>query len=258
MIDDMNMRRLHPKTQSAYIRHIKELSDYLGHTPRTATSEELRSYQLHLVKSGMSSGSINARLSGLRFFFEVTVDNPSVLKRITRVHQPRKLPEILSVEEVTRLIESAGGPKYQAALSVSYGAGLRCSEVVNLKISDIDSDRMIIRVDQGKGSADRDAKLSPALVKVLKQWYRYGRSHNRLLADGWLFPGQNPVNPLSGRQLNRAFHRAREDAEITKRVTLHSLRHYVSFLIMSCSLKKIVLKRCNRSFRPFKCFFLAT
>lgn len=225
MIDDMNMRRLHPKTQSSYIRHVKELSDYLGRSPHTATSEELRLYQLHLVNSGISSGSINARLTGLRFFFEVTLDDAKVLKRITRVNQPRTLPEILSVEEVTRLIECAGGPKYQAALSLSYGAGLRRNEVVHLKISDIDSERMIIRVDQGKGSADRDAMLSPSLLNVLRQWYRFGRAHNKLLADGWLFPGQNPVNPLSGRQLNRAFHRAREDAQINKRVTLHSLRH---------------------------------
>lgn len=225
MIDDMTMRRLNPKTQRAYLRHVSELNRYLGRSPHTATAEELREYQLHLVKSGNSTGSINARLSGLRFFFEVTLDDANVLKRIKRVHQPRKIPEILSIEEVTRLLDAAGGLKYQAALSISYGAGLRRNEVVHLKVGDIDSDRMIIRVEEGKGLKDRHAMLSPSLLDILRQWYRFGRSQNRLLANGWLFPGQNPVNPLSARQLNRAFHQAREEAGITKRVTLHSLRH---------------------------------
>lgn len=225
MIDDMTMRRLSDKTQISYIRHVRELSEYLGQSPHKATAEDLRKYQLHLVKNGMSTGSINARLSGLRFFFEVTLDDANRLKRIKRVNQPRKLPEILSVEEVTRLIDVTGSLKYKAALSISYGAGLRAKEVVHLKISDIDSERMIIRVEQGKGAKDRHAMLSPSLVTVLRQWYRFGRSQNRLLAGGWLFPGQNPTNPLSTRQLNRAFHAALDDADIDKKVSLHSLRH---------------------------------
>ena len=225
MIDDMTMRRLGEKTQTSYIRHVRELSEYLGHSPHTATAEQLRQYQLHLVKTGVATGSINAKLSGLRFFFEVTLDDANRLKRIKRVNQPRRLPEILSVEEVTRLIDSAGGLKYKAALSTSYGAGLRRNEVVNLRISDIDSERMIIRVEQGKGAKDRHAMLSPSLLKVLREWYRFGRSQNRLLAGGWLFPGQNPVNPLSARQLNRAFHAALNETDIDKKVTLHSLRH---------------------------------
>ena len=225
MIDDMTMHKLSAKTQHAYLRHVTELNHYLGRSPHTATAEDLRGYQLHLVKHGNSTGSINARLSGLRFFFEVTLDDANVLKRIKRVHQPRKIPEILSVEEVTRLLDSAGGLKYQAALSISYGAGLRRNEVVHLKVGDIDSDRMILRVEEGKGFKDRHAMLSPSLLEILRQWYRFGRSQNRLLPNGWLFPGQNPVNPLSARQLNRAFHSARAEAGINKQVTLHSLRH---------------------------------
>ena len=145
--------------------------------------------------------------------------------RIKRVNQPRKLPEILSIEEVTQLIDAAGSLKYKAALSISYGAGLRRNEVVSLKISDIDSDRMIIRVAEGKGAQDRHAMLSPSLLKVLREWYRFGRTQNRLLPGGWLFPGQNPINPLSARQLNRAFHAALDETDIEKKVTLHSLRH---------------------------------
>jgi len=225
MIEDMMMRKLSPKTQRSYLRHVTELSEHLGFSPHKATAENLREYQLHKVNSGRSSGSINAQLSGLRFFFEVTLDDVNVLRRIKRVQQPRRIPEILSAEEVTQLIDAADNLKYQAALSISYGAGLRRNEVVHLKISDIDSDRMIIRVEQGKGVKDRNAMLSPSLLELLRSWYRYGIAQNRLMPGGWLFPGQNPVNPLSARQLNRAFHQACDTAGIDKKVTLHSLRH---------------------------------
>ena len=110
-------------------------------------------------------------------------------------------------------------------MSISYGAGLRRNEVVNLKVSDIDSERMVIRVDQGKGKKDRYAMLSPSLLEMLRDWYRQGQSERKMLPGGWLFPGQNPINPMTARQLNRAFHRAREAAGIQKRVSLHSLRH---------------------------------
>jgi len=131
----------------------------------------------------------------------------------------------LSLEEVTWLLQAAGSIKYQAALGVAYGAGLRASEVVHLKISDIDSQRMVIHVEQGKGRRDRYAMLSPALLQLLRAWWRDGQDQRKLLPGGWLFPGQNPVNPLSTRQLNRAFHAARKAAGIDKRVSLHSLRH---------------------------------
>ena len=225
MIEDMARRRLGAKTQRSYIRHVVELNQFLGHSPHKATAEDLRRYQLHLVESGASTGSINARLSGLRFFFEVTLDDPKRLKHFKCINQPRKLPEILSVEEVTQLIDAVSSLKYKAALSISYGAGLRASEVTHLKISDIDKERKVIRVEHGKGGRDRHALLSPSLLKVLRAWYRFGLSQNRLMPNGWLFPGQNPVNPMSARQLNRVFHAALDDTDIEKKVTLHSLRH---------------------------------
>ena len=153
----------------------------------------------------------------------MTLEDANRLKRIKRVNQPRKLPKILSVEQVTQMIDAAGSLKYKAALFISYGAGLRREEVVNFRISDIDSERMIIRVEQGKGAQDRHAMLSPSLLKILREWYHFGRSQNRWLPGGWLFPGQNPINPLSGRQLNRAFHVALSETDIDKKVTLHSL-----------------------------------
>jgi len=161
----------------------------------------------------------------LRFFFEITLDRPGVMRHTSHVHQPRKLPVILSVGEITKLLQAAGSLKYQAALGVAYGAGLRASEVVHLTVTDIDSKRMVIRVEQGKGKRDRYAMLSPALLELLRVWWREGKAQRKVLPGGWLFPGQDPVNHLSARQLNRAFPRALDAAEIDKRVTLHGLRH---------------------------------
>ena len=225
MIEDMTMRKLSPKTQSAYIRAVRKLAQFLARSPDTATAEELRCFQLHLVELGTSSITLNATITGLRFFFEVTLNRADALAMMDRVYEPRKLPVILSVEEVTRLLEAAGGLKYKAALSIAYGAGLRASEVVHLKVSDIDSRRMVLRVEQGKGKKDRYAMLSPTLLELLRAWYRQARSQRMILPGGWLFPGQNPVNPLSTRQLNRAFHLALDATGIDKPVSLHSLRH---------------------------------
>ena len=225
MTEDMTMRKLSPKTQSAYIRAVKKLTQYLHHSPDTATAEELRLFQLHLVELGTSSITLNATITGLTFFFEVTVNCPDALTGMSRVYEPRKLPIILSIEEVTRLLEAAGGLKYKAVLSIAYGAGLRASEVVHLKVSDIDSQRMILRIEQGKGKKDRYAMLSPTLLELLRAWYRHARSQRMILPGGWLFPGQNPVNPMSTRHLNRIFHITLEAAGIDKPVSLHSLRH---------------------------------
>jgi len=225
MIEDMTMRKLAPKTQSDYIRPVQQLNRFLGRSPATATAEDLRLFQLHLVEFGVSSITLNATITGLRFFFEVTLNRHDALTRMSRVYEPRKLPIILSIEEVTRLIEAAGSLKYKAALSIAYGAGLRASEVVHLKISNIDSARMVLHVEQGKGKKDRYAMLSPTLLELLRAWYRDARAQRQILPGGWLFPGQNPVNPMSTRQLNRAFHIALRAAEIDKRVSLHSLRH---------------------------------
>jgi site-specific recombinase XerD len=225
MIEDMTMRKLSPKTQKAYIRAVVDFTRFLGQSPDTAEAEDLRRYQLHMVEQGISTTTINATITGLKMFFEVTLDRPEAMKKMRHIYEPRKIPEVLSTAEVTRLLQAAGGLKYQAALGVAYGAGLRSSEVVHLKVTDIDSERMIIRVEQGKGKRDRHAMLSPGVLKILRAWWRDGRAKHKLLPGGWLFPGQNPVDPMSTRQLNRAFHLARNAAEIDKRVSLHSLRH---------------------------------
>ncbi|MCP3884073.1 MAG: tyrosine-type recombinase/integrase [Propionibacteriaceae bacterium] len=225
MIEDMTLRKLSPKTQTAYIRAVKNFTRFLKRPPDTASAEDLRRYQLHRVKQGISSGNLNATITGLRFFFETTLERPEATTKLRHVYEPRKLPVILSLEEVTRLLQSAGGPKYQAALGVAYGAGLRANEVVHLSVNDIDSKRMVIRVEQGKGKIDRYAMLSPSLLELLRVWWRHAHAQRQMLPGGWLFPGQNPINPMSTRQLNRAFHLACKAAKIDKAVSLHSLRH---------------------------------
>ena len=225
MIEDMTMRQLAPSTQRGYLRAVERFTRFFGSSPDTAEAEDLRRFQLHMANEGVSGTTINQTLTGLRFFYRTTVSRPDVLTKVSSVHQPEKLPLILSMEEITRLLEATENLKYKAALSVSYGAGLRACEVVHLTTQDIDSERMLIRVEQGKGSKDRHAMLSQNLLELLRAWWRKGRTKRQLLPSGWLFPGRNPVNPMSTRQLNRAFHTARKAAGIDKPVNLHSLRH---------------------------------
>ncbi len=172
MIDDMTLRRLNPKTQAGDLRAVLRFTRFFGHSPDLASPENLRAFQLHLVEQGVSSTTINATITGLKFFFGITLERPSALKRMSRVRKPQKLPQVLSVEEVERLLAGASNPKHRAALAVAYGAGLRASEVVHLKTADIDSERMIVRVVQGKGRRDRYAMLSPSLLELLRAWWR--------------------------------------------------------------------------------------
>ena len=173
----------------------------------------------------MQPPTINCSVSALRFFFTVTLDRPDLSRRLVLVRHPRKLPNVLSVEEVGWLLEAAPGLKHKAALGTAYGAGLRVSEVAALKVDDIDSTRMLIRVEQGKGRKDRNAMLSPQLLELLRLWWREGKRRNVMLPHGWLFPGRSSVEPVSTRQLNRAVHEAAEAAGIRKHVTPHTLRH---------------------------------
>ena len=225
MIDDMRMRKLAPKTQNGYVRAVREFARFLGRSPDSASDEDLRRYQLHLVDRGVSAITINATLTGLKFFFETTLKRAELMARMSTVRVERKLPVVISRAEAARLIAAAGSVKYQAAFSLAYGAGLRASEVVALKVSDIDSPRMVLRIEQGKGSRDRYAMLSPVLLEQLRAWWRHAHAEGRILAGGWLFPGQNPVDPLSTRQLNRAIHAAAAAAQIDRRVSMHTLRH---------------------------------
>jgi integrase/recombinase XerD len=225
LIDDMTARRYSEKVRKAYVRHVRSFAAFLGRSPDTATSDDLRRFQLHMAQQQISAGSINAAIAALRFFFTVTLERPDLVRPLTTVNKPRKAPVVLSEEEVARLLEAAPGLKYKAALSVAYGAGLRVSEVANLKAPDIPgsspgtSERMTLRVEQGKGQRDRYVMLSPQLLELLRDWWRAARP------QVWLFPGQNPINPMTPRQLNRAVTAAKDLAGIAKRVSPHTLRH---------------------------------
>jgi integrase/recombinase XerD len=219
MIEDMTIRKLAPKTQQGYIRTIKDFAVFLGRSPDNASLEDIRRFQLHLAQSGAQPPILNHTVSALRFFFRVTLKRHDIVEHTTFICQPRKLSVVLSPEEVARLLNAAPGLKYKAALSVAYGAGLRAAEVVSLKVCDIDSKRMIIRVEQGKGRKDRNVMLSASLLELLRTWWRAERP------QGWLFPGRNPIQPMTTRQLNRACHAAAEAAGIERNVSLHTLRH---------------------------------
>jgi len=225
MIEDMRMRRLSGKTQVAYIRAVRRFAGFLGRSPDTATAEDLRRFQLHLAEQGISSMTLNATITGLRFFFEITLGRGELMTLMSAVREPHKLPVVLSREEVARLLAAARNPKHRAALSVAYGAGLRASEVVALKVGDVDAQRMTLRVEQGKGRKDRYALLSPVLLEALRTWWRLAREQGTMLRGGWLFPGMDPTDPITTRQLNRAVHLAATAAGIDKRVSLHTLRH---------------------------------
>jgi integrase/recombinase XerD len=232
MLDDMAMRGLREETQRDYIRFVRSFAAFLGRSPDTATAEDVRRFQIHQAETGVQPPTVNGSVSALRFLFTVTLDRPDLSRRLVLVRQPRKLPAVLSVEEVGRLLEAAPGPKHKAALGTAYGAGLRVSEVVARKVGDIDSTRMLIRVEQGKGRKDRNAMLSPQLLALLRQWWREGKRRGVMLPEGWLFPGRNCLEPLSTRQLNRAVHEAAEAAGIKKRVSPHTLRHsFATYLL---------------------------
>jgi site-specific recombinase XerD len=219
MIEDMTIRKFAPKTQHDYVQRVKNFAAFLGRSPDTASFEDVRRYQLHLTASGVGVATLNQTISTLRFFFRITLKRHDITEHTHFICEPRKLPVVLSPEEVARLLDAAPGLKYKAALSVAYGAGLRANEVISLKVSDIDSRRMIIRVEQGKGRKDRYVMLSPHLLELLRAWWQMARPR------GWLFPGRDPAQPITTRQLNRACHAAAHMAEINKRVSLHTLRH---------------------------------
>ena len=184
MLEDMRMRQLAPKTQSAYIRAVGKLARFIGRSPDTADAEDLRRFQLHLVDEGTSPITLNATITGLTFFFDVTLGRAEMMARMQSVRVPHKLPVVLSKEEVGRLLGAVGHIKHQTALSLAYGTGLRVGEVVALRVGDIDSQRMTLRVEQGKGRKDRYAMLSPVLLERLRVWWRVARAQGKMLDGG--------------------------------------------------------------------------
>ena len=225
LIDDMNMRRFSRETQRNYLRDIGRLATFLGRSPDTATADDLRRFQIEQQEDGVPVPTMNSIVSALRFFFTHTLDRPDLARRLVRLAHPRKLPVVLSRDEVARLLNATTCLKHQAALSVAYGAGLRVAEVSMLKVADVDSERMLLRVERGKGGRYRNAMLSADLLTLLRQWWKVGRQQGVMHRDGWLFPGQHAMKPISTRQLYRIVVEAAQAADIAKRVGPHTLRH---------------------------------
>ncbi len=225
MIDDMNMRHFGRETQRKYLRDVGRFATFLGRPPDTATAEDLRRFQVEQRETGVPVPTMNSIVSALRFLFTQTLDRPDLARRLIRVSHPRKLPVVLSRDEVTRLLNATTCLKHQAALSVAYGAGLRVAEVSMLKVRDIDSERMLLRVERGKGGQYRNAMLAADLLTLLRQWWKLGHEQGVMHRDGWLFPGQHYLKPISTRQLYRVVVEAAQAAEIAKRVGPHTLRH---------------------------------
>lgn len=219
MIADMTVRSIGEKPQHDYIRHVETFARFVGRSPDTASGDDIRRFQLAQVEQGAQPPKMNTQASALRFFFAITLGRADLAYQLARTHYPRKLPRLLARDQVVRLIEAAPGPglKYKTVLSIAYGAGLRGGEIVMLRVGDIASKRMLIRVELGKGRKDRHAMLSPQLL--LRAWWSQCRSR------GWLFPGQDSLRPTTVRQLNRACHMAAEVAGLGSWVTPHTLRH---------------------------------
>jgi len=219
MIEDMTIRNLSPATQRSYIHAVKKFSAYFGRSPDRLGLEEVRAYQVHLASRSVAWATLNQIVCALRFFYGVTLGETEVPERIAYARQPRRLPVVLSGEEVVRFLEAVPSLKCRTALTTAYGAGLRVSEVVALRIADIDSRRMVIRVVHGKGDRERFAMLSEQLLGILRAYWKLTRPRR------WLFPGRDSTQPLHATVLHAACRTARQAAGLDNRVSVHALRH---------------------------------
>jgi len=228
MIEDMNARKLCAGTQRGHIRSCRQFAAFLKRSPETATSEDIRRFQLHLAESGASICNRNRIMTGLRFLFRVTLRRLDLAAEIYHVREPQKIPLVMSPDETKRLLAVANNLKVRVLLSLGYGCGLRAGEVVRLKVKHIDSAQKIIRIEQSKGRKDRNVMLSHDLLDLLRQWWKARPSRDEAgtpMEQRWLFPGNRHGKPMTTSQLNRLFHQAAEAAGIKKAVTLHALRH---------------------------------
>ena len=219
MIEDMTVRNLSPATQQSYIHAVAKFSRYFGRSPDRLGVEDVRAYQVHLISKGISWASLNQIVCALRFFYGVTLGCDTIPERIAYAREPRKLPSVLSADEVVRFLEAVSSLKARVALTTAYAAGLRVSEVIGLKAADIDSDRMVIRIERGKGGKERYVMLSEQLLGILRSYWRLARP------ESFLFPGRDKNKPIEQTVLHAACRSARAAAGIDKRVSVHVLRH---------------------------------
>jgi len=228
MIEDMTARGLTRQTQRGHILACKRFAAYLKRSPDTATAEDVRLFQLQLMEDGLSIQNRNRTMTGVRFLLRVTMRRHDLAAEVFHMREPQKNPQILSAGEAKRLLTMAGKLQVRVLLSIGYGAGLRVSEVVKLKVKHIDSALGIIRVEQAKGKKDRQVMLSPETLDLLREWWKVRTAKYDAgvpAGERWLFPGRREGRPLTPRQVTRLFHETVEAAGIKKKVTLHTLRH---------------------------------
>jgi integrase/recombinase XerD len=228
MIEDMTARKLGRHSQRSHIHSCRRFAAFLKRSPDTATADDVRGFQLYLVESGLSIGNRNRIMTGVKFLFRVTLRRHDLAAEIYQLKEPEKLPLTMSPNEAERLLTMAGSLRDQVMLSLGYGCGLRAGEIVRLKDGDIDSAQMIIRIVQSKGDKDRHVMLPPELLVSLRQWWKLRPTRFDAgvpAGERWLFPGRRQGQHLTYRQLSRLFHESAAAAGITKRVSLHSLRH---------------------------------
>lgn len=228
MIEDMVSRQLARGTQIGHIRACRRFAAWLKRSPDTATVDEVRAFQLHLMATGTSIQTRNRTMTGLRFLFRVTMRRLDLANEIHHIKEPTRIPQILSAEEAARLITMAGNLQARVLLAIGYGAGLRVSEAVKLKVRHIDASLHIIRVEQGKGRKDRHVMLSPELHALMREWWLVRSTRNDEgvpVGERWLFPGRGDNTHLTARQVTRLFQETLAAAGIKKKVTLHALRH---------------------------------
>jgi len=228
MIEDMIARKLGPASQRSHIYSCKCFAAYIKRSPDTATADEVRDFQRHLIEKGYSVPNRNRIMTGVKFLLLITLRRHDLATEIYHLREPQKVPLILGQDETRRLLLMGSSLKVRALLSLAYGTGLRVGEVVRLKVKHIDSLQKIIRVEQGKGLKDRNVMLSPETRAVLRDWWTVrptGHDAGVPSQERWLFPGRSVDKPLTTRQVSRLFHEAVEAAGIKKSVTLHTLRH---------------------------------
>ena len=228
MIEDMAARKLGAHSQRSHIYSCKRFAAFLKRSPDTATADDIRLFQLHLAEAGLSIGNRNRIMTGVKFLFRVTLRRHDLAAEVYHLKEPERLPLTMSPNEAERLLTMAGSLRDQVMLSLGYGCGLRAGEIVRLKDGDIDSAQMIIRIVQGKGRKDRHVMLPPELLVSLRQWWKVRPTRFDAgvpAGERWLFPGRRQGRHLTYRQLSRLFHESAAAAGITKRVSLHSLRH---------------------------------
>jgi integrase/recombinase XerD len=238
MHDDLRVRNLAENTQKSYLQSVTGLAGYYHRSPARLTVQEVQDYLLHLSQDRhLAWKSVNTIRHGLRFFYRITLDRPATEFYLPCAKEPSKLPEILSHEELVRLFTATTNRKHRALLMTTYAAGLRASEVTHLRVSDLDSGRMCIRVEQGKGRKDRYVPLAPRLLNQLRAYWREQRPPH------WLFPGTQIDRPMSRDGAWHVYFKARERAGITKAGGLHVLRHCFATHLLEAGTELVDIQR---------------